>query len=517
MVKRVQLKSHEYHDSVRLMQVAETIRRAEDIQEAILMMATANNKKLLDVAGLLVDEVRAAGVDDLVIVVVADSDDAAERALVAAEQLLTETTVAAGTVTHRSLESALNSLPQANLALISVPGEYAASEARRALEHGLHVLLFSDNVPIEDEAALKGWASERGLLVMGPDCGTAIVHGVGLAFANAVSRGSVGIVGAAGTGIQEISVVLDRLGAGVSHAIGTGGRDLRSAVGGITTLMALDLLAADPDTRAVVVVAKPPDPGVARRVLEKAGTCGKPVVACFLGSDPALASAVGVVPARTLEEAAYLAARLAGTTDTSDAALQTQHLQAQQVQAREAGPFAAGQRYLRGLYSGGTLCYEAMILLNHEIGDIYSNTPLEARLRLPDPWCSQRHTLVDLGDDEFTQGRAHPMIDATVRNQRLLREAEDPEVAVLLLDVVLGFGAHESPAEGLAETIRRARASASAGGRSLAIVAYVCGTEADPQQRSRQEALLAQEGVRLASTNAEAARMAAAIVRTMEA
>ena len=378
-------------------------------------------------------------------------------------------------------------------------------------------MLFSDNVSEAEESALKQLAVERGLLMMGPDCGTAIIHGVGLGFANVVRRGNVGIVGASGTGIQEISVLLDRLGVGVSHAIGTGGRDLHAAAAGTTTLMGIDLLAGDPATRVIVLAAKPPEAEVARRVLDRAAGCGKPVVVTFLGYDSSIVSAAGMTPAETLEEAALLAARLAGGAHTPGAPAGDAKADALEIPASEVGPFAPGQRYLRGLFSGGTLCYEAMLVLNGILGDLYSNIPLKAQFGLTDAWRSHQHTLVDLGDDEFTRGRAHPMIDPTVRTQRLLREAEDPDVAVVLLDVMLGFGSHPNPAEGLSKAIRQARERASSGGRSLAVVAYVCGTEADPQQRSRQEALLAEEGVYLASSNAEAARRAGAIIQSIGA
>ncbi|MBN1314612.1 MAG: acyl-CoA synthetase FdrA, partial [Anaerolineales bacterium] len=399
----------------------------------------------------------------------------------------------------------------ANLVLISVPGDYAAAEAHRALDLGLHVMLFSDNVSLDDEVELKKKGCERGLLVMGPDCGTAIVNQVGLGFANIVKRGPVGIVGASGTGIQEISVLLDRLSVGISHAIGTGGRDLYAAVGGATMLMGLELLAADDDTKVIVLTSKPPDAAVSKKILEKAVACSKPVVVNFLGGDPELAAQAGLAPARTLEEAAVKAAGLAIDQDRSEMIAVSRQDGLKQLVSRQVDQLKPGQQFMRGLYTGGTLCYEAMLVLNDTIGDVYSNIPLKPEYRLQDSWRSCGHTLVDLGDDEFTRGRAHPMIDPTLRNQRLILEAQDPETAVILMDVVLGYGSHPDPAGELAATIKKIRDMHSQESRYVAMVASVCGTDADPQEFSRQKEQLENAGVVVASSNAEAAAITAAI------
>ena len=511
MSRRVVIRSHEYYDSVRLMQVSESVRKLDGVQEAILMMATVNNKKLLDVAGLLTPEITDAAPDDLVLAIVADDDAAADSALEQAEQMLSKGSAGASDYVHRTLDSALQMLPDANVAVISVPGEYAAAEAQRALERDLHVMLFSDNVSVEDEVSLKELAQERGLLLMGPDCGTAIVNGVGLGFANVVRRGNVGMVGASGTGIQEISVLLHQLGCGISHALGTGGRDLKSAVGGTSMLMGIEMLEQDEATRVIVLTSKPPDPQVAQNVLERAARCSKPVIVNFLGGDPRSIEAAGLLAASTLEEAALRAAELAGCAQNEGDRAQGES-DWQATAEREAEKFASGQVYVRGLYSGGTLCYEAMLIMRETLGDIYSNVPLETRLRLDDAWSSRRHTVVDLGDDEFTVGRAHPMIDPTLRNRRVLQEGRDPSTAVLLLDVVLGYGSHDNPAGSLAEAVSKARTSTQAEGRHLCVIASVCGTEDDPQRRSEQVQILKDAGVLVAPSNAQAARLASAII-----
>src|SRR5207253_1932086 len=391
---------------------------------------------------------------------------------------------------------ALGEAPKANLALISVPGDYAAAEAMKALRLGLNVMLFSDNVSGADEVALKRYARSRGLLVMGPDCGTAIIDGVPLGFANAVRRGAVGVVGASGTGTQQVTCLVHRAGGGISHAIGTGGHDLSQEVGGITMLAGLEKLAADPDTKVIVLISKPPAAAVAKQVLAKAKAAGKPVVVTFVG---AAIDEKGVHGARTLEEAAAAAVALSKGRKPS---YRAPAIKAPRIK------FKASQRYIRGLFSGGTFCYEASAL----IGNAWSNAPLDPKRRIKDVWKSRENTLIDLGDDVFTRGRPHPMIDHRLRNERLLAEAADPEVAVILMDVVLGYGAHPDPAGEMAPAIRKAHEIARKQRRPLAIVGFVCGTDEDPQGLARQEAALREAGMLLESSNARAALLAARLV-----
>jgi succinyl-CoA synthetase alpha subunit len=498
-----------YRDSVSLMQLSARIAALAGVDQASLVMATEGNLALLREAGLLESEI-AASPGDLVAVVRGASPEAVEGALAEAERGLAAPAAGASgrratrEAAPRSLQSALAAMPEATLALISTPGEYAAGEALKALHLGLHVMLFSDNVSVPDERMLKDEARSRGLLVMGPDCGTAIVGGVPLGFANAVRPGPIGVIGASGTGMQQVTSLADRAGVGISHALGTGGRDLRAEIGGATMLAALDELAADPGTRVIVLVSKPPAPQVAARVLERARGAGKPVVACFLGARAAEVQGGGVVAASTLEEAAAMAVALArGERPVPAAAL---------LPAFQDPGLRPGQRYVRGLYSGGTFCYEATLLLSEQLDGVRSNTPVGRAQELDDPWRSAGHALVDLGDDEFTRGRPHPMIDHRLRNERILREAQDPEVAVLLLDVVLGYGAHADPAREVVPALRAARAAAASAGRALALVGFVCGTEGDPQGLARQEAALREAGMVLTASNAQAARLAARMV-----
>jgi succinyl-CoA synthetase alpha subunit len=494
-----------YRDSVSLMQLSAKLGALAGVRQASAIMATAGNLDLLREAGLAAGDV-AAGPNDLLVAFEGEDEDALEAALVAAEAELTRAPARAEggprRTPPRSLEMALQEVARANLALISTPGDYAAAEAMKALRLGLNVMLFSDNVPLEDEIALKRYARAEGLLVMGPDCGTAIIGGVPLGFANVVRRGQIGAVAASGTGLQQVTCLIDRWGQGISQAIGTGGHDLSAKVGGITMLQGLEALAADPATGVIVLISKPPDPEIAQRVLDAASRSGKPVVANFLGAPPDRVARENVHPARTLEDAARLAVALAGGDAPAGAAA---------LEHATAIELASGQKYIRGLYSGGTFCYEALLLLTEAFGPIASNTPLERELTLADIWRSHRHTAIDLGDDAFTRGRPHPMIDQTLRRERILQEAADPEVAVILFDVVLGYGAHPDPASELALTLQEARDLARAAGRGLALVGSVCGTASDPQDLPRQEALLREAGVLLAESNAQAVRLAARI------
>jgi FdrA protein len=500
---RSRVKPSAYYDSVTLMRMQREVRALPGVREAGAVMGTEANKALLRDAGLETAEARAAGPNDLILAVDAESEQVAVAALDHAEALLVRRRSSIGEAYRpKTIAAAARLLDGANLALVSVPGRFAAGAARDALAAGLHVMLFSDNVPVDAEVALKRAGAERGLLVMGPDCGTALLGGAALGFANGVRRGPIGIVGAAGTGIQEVSTLVHRGGAGISHAVGTGGRDLSEVVGGATALRALAALAVDPDTEVIVLISKPPARAVAARLLGAAQAVGKPVVVAFLGA--AIEGTERVVGARTLEEAAELAIRLA--TGAPPAWPRPQALPAQ-----EGLRLAPGQRYVRGLYSGGTLCYEALVLLEEHVGPVYSNTPLDPARMLSATARSREHTVIDMGSDELTVGRLHPMLDMELRQQRLLREAEDPEVAVILLDVVLGWGAHADPASQLAPVIRQARARARQAGRWLSVVATVCGTDLDPQVFDAQVAALIDAGALVQASNAQAVRLAALI------
>jgi FdrA protein len=474
-----------YRDSVSLMQLSAALAKMAGVEQASAIMATPANLELLREAGLM-DGKLAASPNDLLVAVRGKSAAPLQAAIAAAVAALDKPPERSagggpGLQPPRSQQMALAQAPHANLALISVPGEYAAAEAMKALRLGLHVMLFSDNVSLADEISLKQYARERKLLVMGPDCGTAIIDGIPLGFANAVRRGAIGVVGASGTGTQQ-------------HAIGTGGHDLHRDVGGITMLQGLERLARDKETKAIVLISKPPAPEVADAVLDAARRAGKPVVVNFVGSSLQLKDR-NLFAVKTLEEAARAAVALAAGKRPPRASIAASKV--------PRVSFKKSQQFIRGLYSGGTFCYEATALL----GNAWTNTPIDPARKLADPWKSKEHTLVDLGDDVFTRGRPHPMIDHRLRNERLLEEAADPTVAVILLDVVLGYGSHPDPAGEMLPALRKARK------RPIALVASVCGTDEDPQGLARQEATLREGGVLLAESNARAVMLASALVK----
>jgi FdrA protein len=508
------VKRSEYHDSVTLMLVARELSHFPGLKDAAVVMGTEANKGLLKDARLLTPEAEAASPNDLLIAV-SGQEDSLEDAIARAESLLGQKQGSISTTEYRpkTLRSAARANPAANLAVISVAGRYAAAEAWEALHLGLHVLLFSDNVTLEDEIALKRYAVEHGLLMMGPGAGTAILNQVALGFANALPAGPVGIVSAAGTGLQEVSTLLARQGVGISQGIGTGGRDLKEEVGGLMMQAGLKALQEDPATQVIVLISKPPAPVVAQKVLDQAKVSQKPTIVCFLGEEEHGTLRVS----KTLEEAAQLAVETvrAGDFPESPGAIPVPQPSASTSLVAEEmrSKFRPEQHYLRGLFSGGTLCYEAQVTWRDLLPEpVLSNAPLDKANRLPDSLHSQRHTAVDLGEEEFTVGRPHPMIDNDLRIRRLLQEARDPEVAVIVLDVVLGYGAHPDPAAELGPAIRQACQVARDAGRELVVVASVTGTEGDPQGFGRQVAGLEAAGAVVCESNAAAARFAAKLV-----
>jgi FdrA protein len=485
-----------YRDSVELMRIASEVEHLPGVARAGIMMATPANRAVLAEAGLWDRTADEAGPSDL-IVAVSTADEAAATAALERAAAVLAGSVREEHADHRArsaatLRDALAELPDANLALISTPGPYATAEALKALKRGLHVFLFSDNVPVADEIELKRLALRKNLLVMGPDCGTAIIDGVPLGFANVIRRGRIGLIGASGTGLQQVSCLIDRLGEGVSHVIGVGGRDLDERVGGLMALAALRRLAADDATSVIVLISKPPAPAVAQRVLARSRECGKPVVVNFLGGDGAWAEASGVTPALTFEEAALRAVALARGVSPDRLSLDDGGEEGAEVRRVRPAP---GQDTVCGLYCGGSLAGEATLVLRRLLGD--------AR--------AKRHSIIDLGADEYTVGRPHPMIDPRLRNEHIVDAARRPQVAVILLDVVLGLNAHPDPAGALLPALEEARREGERAGREVAFVASVCGTPADPQDLRRQEACLVGAGVFLARSNAQAVRLAAGI------
>jgi len=493
------------------MQLQRSLAALPGILDAGVIMGTDANKDILAQSGLLTPEAQTAMADDLVIVVRAEDDAAAQAALDRVDKLLTQRRRRVEQEYRpKSIESAAQMMPDAQWVLVSVPGRYAAGVARQALRLGKNVFLYSDNVSLDDEISLKQMAAEKGLLVMGPDCGTAIINGIGLGFANRVCRGPIGVVAAAGTGLQAVTSRIHQLGSGITHGLGTGGRDLSEAVGAVTARQGLDLLSRDPETQVIVLISKPPAPQVADDVLRVARLAGKPVVVDFIGYAPPARQVGNIHFATSLDESADLAVQLAASTSDIQSVGQ-----AQGTALTER--FAPGQRYLRGLFSGGTLAYEALLILQGYLPGVYSNVPLDKEYRLANSLVSQEHTIVDLGEDEFTVGRLHPMIDNDLRIRRLQQEAKDPEVAVILLDVVLGYSAHPDPASELAPAIAEARTKAEQAGRYLEVVATVIGTDEDPQDLDAQVRQLEEAGARVETSNEAAVHYVGHLLQALQA
>jgi FdrA protein len=443
-------------------------------------MGTAANLELLAQNDLLPEGMKAAP-EDLVIVVDAENEQAADTALGQVDELLSRRRSAvASEFRPKSMQSAAEMLPESGWVLISVPGRYAAGVANEALDLKKNVFLYSDNVSIDDEVDLKARADELDLLVMGPDCGTAIVGGIGFGFANRVRRGPIGLVGASGTGLQSVTARIHQLGSGVSQALGTGWRDLKETVAGAMATRCLDLLTSDPETEVIVLVSKPPDPGVTARLLQRAWAAGKPTVVSFIGYPPPARQLGNLTFASSLVEAAELAVGLIGA----------------QQEPMPVYELRADARYFRGLFSGGTLAAEALAGFQAILGPIYSNI---GDPHLSDPLVSKEHSLLDLGDEVFTVGRLHPMIDNDLRIRRLRLEAADPEVGLILLDVVLGEGAHPDPASELAPAIAEARAE-----HHVEVVVVLVGTDEDPQNIEAQEQQLRQAGAAVFADTAAA-------------
>jgi FdrA protein len=488
-----------YRDSLLLLTATRAMETGAGVSWASAAMATPANVEDLAGRGFPADDLAGADANALVLAVRADDDQAAGEALERGREALFTTAgparEEAGGPEPRTIGEAAARLPQANVAVVSVPGPYAAIAAHSALSAGLHVLLFSDNVPLADEVALKQRASQLGLLLMGPGAGTAVLAGVGLGFANAVAAGPVGVVAAAGTGAQEVMSLLDRWGIGVSQVIGVGGRDLSADVGGLMARDAVRALDADPGTEVILLVSKPPDAGVARAVI--GASRATPLVAACLGMSAPGGLLAGAPLAATLEQGARRAAGLLGRTAPDPAP------GLDGVIGRTAGQIGAGRTAVRGFFTGGTLCYEAQVVLGRALGPVYSNIPLRPELALPAP--PGAHICLDLGEEEYTRGRPHPMIDPAARKEIMQAEAFGGDIAAVLLDVVIGYGSHPDPAGEIAGTCADIAASGAA------VVAYVLGARADRQGLDRQRSTLREAGAIVTDSAAGAARAAAAI------
>lgn len=489
-----------YQDSVVLMLLTNEISELEGVNKVSIMMATPANKDIFASSGLRTPELEEATANDMAIVVDAENEEVIDTVLEEVDKFLAEQSKGtSGEKIEKSIktwEAALKELPEANLAVVSVPGVYAASVANRALDEDLNVFIFSDNVEIEDEVKIKEKAREKGLLCMGPDSGTGVINSVPIAFTNDIKEGKIGIVGASGTGIQEVSTIIDKLGEGVTNAIGTGGRDLAEEVGGITMLAGIATLAEDEDTEVITIISKPPAESVRNKIMNYLRTIDKPVVTIFLGEKPEYHEE-NLYQAYTLEEAARISVALVRGEEvepfTGDSSIE--------VEDKKEG------KTIKGYYSGGTLGGEAAILINDALDSDEGIESVEGFL-----FKDGGFEIIDLGDDQYTQGKPHPMIDPTTRAEYMKKAIEDESTSVILFDLVLGYGSHEDMASALAPSIEELKAKAKEEGREVHFVTTICGTDRDPQGYSDQKKIMEDAGVIVCETNNAAVEKALALI-----
>ena len=511
------VKPNNYMDSIFLMKATREVMKLDGVNDAVVVMGSDLNKTVLADFGGLTEEAQNASPNDLIISVDAESADAAERVSATVMKLLTqkdgddEPTEEKGKK-YQSLSQAIGDNPGMNLALISLPSEYAGLEAKRALLSGMHVFIFSD-LPLEKEIELKRIGAEKGLLVMGPGAGTAVIDNISIGLMSKVRTGNIGIVAASGSGLQEVAVLVHQKGLGISQAIGTGGRDLSQAVGGSMMLRSIDYLESDDQTDVIVLVSKPPHPDTCIKIFEKVRGCKKAVVVFFLGGDKEMIGDSGAYAAVTLEDAAEAACILAqGKQIPRQGIIERINNELRPIASREKTKLSAGQKYLRGLFCGGTHSEECVMLLQERLPNLHSNIRFGNTKPLQNRFISEQNSLVDMGDEEFTRGRPHPVMDPTILCDRLLQEGKDPETAVILFDIILGHACHEDPVGCIYETIKEIRTISQAEGRYISFVSSICGTELDPQDLKKQVNMLKELGVNVMESNGRAALLAGMIL-----
>ena len=503
----VKIEKNKYVDSLETLFTTGVLNDQKGIEIGYVNMANKALKEALKTEGILTPEIDALSDSDFVIVAKCDSQASFDNALAVISRDI-HGEKKENKKTYSSTVDALSAHKEANLCSIAVPGEYALEEVTKALNLGLHCVVFSNNVPLEDERKMKELAREKGLLCMGPDCGVANINGSALVLASINNRGPFGICGATGTGIQHVAAILHECGTGVSQTIGTGGNDLKEKVGGIMMQMGIEALDRDPDTKYIILISRKPAPSVLEPIFQKIEKCSKPVVVFFMGADRETVEKRGGIFASNLDDCAEKALNLIGKTYRKESMEEIREI------ARKATEgMAPCQKYLRGLYTGGTYMDEAMRAMEKEVGDIYSNAPLEERLRLPDSTVTRENSCIDYGEEEFTEGRPHPAIDPSIRKPFILKEALDKEVAVIILDFILTPPGHPDPSGYVLDDVKKAMEEARKEGRKLAVVGVVLGTDADFQNKKDQVKKMEDAGCIMAKTNYSAALIASEIVK----
>lgn len=501
-----------YYDSVFLMRLARKLAEKDDVENASVGMGTPLNKDTITDLGLASENINEAGPNDLIIAIKGADENACDNAREDFLRLVNERETNASKTSFRSIAGAKNAVPEANLAIISVAGEYAAAEAKRALQNDMNVFMFSDNVPLEDEVELKKLALSKGRFMMGPGCGLSFIGGVAIGLCSMVNRGDIGLAGASGSGIQEVMVLVHRNGFGISHAIGTGGRDMSEEVGGIGMIQSIQALEADEGTKVIALISKPPSQSALVKVIEEIKKCTKPVVVHFLNGDNTLLKENGILCSECFDDTAKMVMELSCGHGVE---LKRVFEEFKDTDS-EAKKFAPGQKYIRAILCGGSLTDEMQIIWKEKMGPLYSNAAFEASLMLDDPFTSVENTVIDIGDETFTKGRAHVAIDPTARVNRFIKEARDSETAVIYLDFLLGYALHPDPASVMAEAIVAEKARAEQEGRHLCVIATICGSDMDPQDFNKQAQILKDAGVILADTNKMAVELAMEILKKAE-
>jgi len=494
------------------MKIARKLAETDDVENASIGMGTPLNKETISDLGLDTKDMESAGPNDLIIAIKAKDDISCDKAKEEFYRLVNEKNTASLQNSFRSISSAKNAIPDANLAIISVAGKYAAAEAKRAIMNDMNVFMFSDNVDIQEEVELKKLAQEKGKFMMGPGCGLSFINGVAIGLCSMVNRGDIGLAGASGSGIQEVMILLHRNGFGISHAIGTGGRDLSDEVGGITMIQSIKALEEDKDTKVIALISKPPAKSAFIKVVEQIKKCSKPVVVHFLNGDNSILKENGILYGETFDETAKMLMELSAGHKVEVKKVFNNDFDIND----EINKFAPSQKYFRAILCGGSLTDETLILWNKNKKELYSNVAIDKKLMLPDPFVSYKNTIIDIGDEAFTKGRAHVAIDPTSRVNRFIKEARDKETAVIYLDFLLGYALHPDPASVMAEAIIEEKKRAEKEGRHLLVIATICGSDLDPQDFEKQAQILKGAGVVLFDTNLLAAKASIDLINKLE-
>ena len=513
MIKTIVMRNC-YMDSILILSVSREMMKLPGVHKAVVVMATDMNKTVVDEFGGMTDDVNGACANDLLLSL--DCDDAS--AVAAAEAKVKE--IASGksdgdkqesSVEYRTIKAAKTALPEADICIISLPGEYALDEAKTAIANGMNLFIFSD-MEEDEELEIKQLAHEKGLFVMGPGAGTAVINNISLGLMSKARPGRVGIVAASGSGLQEVAVLVHNYGEGISQAIGTGGHDLSAGVGGIMFLQGIDYLANDPGTDVIVLVSKPPHPDVARKIYA-ALPKNKPVVIFFLGGDAAEIKSAGAYAPRTLEETAQMAVALArGEKPAERDVVADDRKTLAPAAAAEKAKLGAEQKYMRGLFCGGTHSEEAVTLLQEFVANMHSNIKFGKVALLEDRYQSLENSLVDMGDEVFTKGRPHPVMDPSILVERMIQEARDPSVGVILFDLLYGHAIHKDPVGAIEDALKEIRRIEAQEGRHICVIASLCGTDIEPQNVAQQAERLREYGVIIEPSNAKAALLAGLIV-----